>query len=113
MRRMKTYDVFPFNLYCISESLSMADFLWTEFLTSVKLKDVDVDPPELPSTSGQNFNFNSSSVAADAEECDCFAAALDFLPPSPSSPQQREESDLVSLARQASKRRRAPSQCSD
>lgn len=55
MRRMKTYKVFPFNLYCISESLSMADFLWTEFLTSVKLKDGDVDPPELPSTSGQKF----------------------------------------------------------
>lgn len=91
----------------------MADFLCTEFLTSVKLKDGDADPPELPSTSGQNFNFNSSGVAADAEECDCFAAALDFLPPSPSSPQQREEPDLVSLARQASKRRRAPSQCSD
>lgn len=62
---------------------------------------------------GKIFNFNSNSVAADAEECDCFAAALDFLPPSPSSPQQREEPDLVSLARQASKRRRAPSQCSD
>lgn len=35
-----------------SEFLAMAEFHWTEFLTSVQVKVVFVAPVELPSTSG-------------------------------------------------------------
>lgn len=74
----------PTDLHCISsESCSAADFHWMEFLTS-ETQGWGLERTALDIHIWATFHLNSSAVAADMGECDCVAAELHFLPPSPS-----------------------------